>query len=310
VTLGHPAQHEGKTAMPAAAVVIGTDYEGMALVPEGTFLMGSEDRFSNPGDGEGPVRRVRLASFRIGVHAVTNGQFGRFVDESGYVTDAERLGSSLVFAGLLADDREPERSVGRAPWWRHVEGADWRHPEGPASDLGGREDHPVVHVTWNDAWAYATARGLRLPTEAEWECAARGGLVGEPFPWGDELEPAGTHRMNVWQGAFPRENTREDGYLGTAPVDAYAPNGFGLYNMTGNTWEWCIDWFTRSVNPRARQLNPRGPLAGTHKAVRGGSYLSHAPQCRSYRVSARSGLTPDTSRGDVGFRCAVSLRRR
>jgi formylglycine-generating enzyme len=286
------------------------DRNDMALIPEGTFLMGSEDRYSNPGDGEAPVRRVRLASFRIGVYAVTNAQFGRFVDEFGYVTEAERLGSSLVFAGLLAHDDEPHSGVGRAPWWRQVAGADWRHPEGPGSDLDGRDDHPVVHVTWNDAWAYATALGLRLPTEAEWEYAARGALVGKPFPWGDELEPGGTHRMNVWQGTFPRENTLADGYYGTAPVDAYEPNGYGLYNVTGNTWEWCTDWFTREINPRARRLNPRGPLAGTHKALRGGSYLSQASHCRSYRVSARSALTPDTSRGDVGFRCAASVRRR
>jgi len=278
----------------------------MAKLPDGEFLMGSEDRLAYPDDGESPVRRVRVHSFRIDALAVTNAQFSRFVDDSGYVTEAERLGWSLVFAGLLGDGIQPERDVGRAPWWRQVVGADWRHPEGTDSGIEDRSEHPVVHVTWNDAHAYATANGMRLPTEAEWEYAARGGLEGEPYPWGSELEPDGSHRMNVWQGRFPRENTVADGYYGTCPVDAFPPNEYGLYNMTGNTWEWCADWFSCAYQGRDRHTNPRGPQAGTHKAVRGGSYLSHASYCRRYRVSARSGLTPDASSGDVGFRCAAS----
>jgi formylglycine-generating enzyme len=282
------------------------DWDGMALLPDGEFLMGSEDRLAYPDDGEGPVRRVRVSSFRMDVFAVTNTEFGRFVDDAGYVTEAERLGWSLVFAGLLPDGFQPDRGVGRAPWWRQVEGADWRHPEGPASTIEDRGEHPVVHVTWNDAHAYATSNGKRLPTEAEWEYAARGGLEGRPFPWGSELEPDGEHRMNVWQGSFPRRNTRADGFYGTAPVDAFPPNGYGLHNMTGNTWEWCVDWLSRAFHTRDRRTNPRGPLGGTHKVVRGGSYLSHASYCRRYRVSARSALTPDTSGGDVGFRCASS----
>src|SRR5262245_26626011 len=282
------------------------DWDRMALLPDGEFLMGSEDRLAYPDDGESPVRQVRVSSFRIGAFAVTNAEFSRFIDDSGYVTEAERLGWSLVFAGLLPNSLQREPGVGRAPWWRQVEGADWRHPEGPDSGVDAREDHPVVHVTWNDAHAYATANGKRLPTEAEWEYAARGGLDGEPFPWGSELEPGGMHRMNVWQGRFPRVNTVADGYYGTCPVDAFPPNAYGLYNMTGNTWEWCTDWFSRSYHARDRHTNPRGPQAGTHKAARGGSYLSHASYCRRYRVSARCGLTPDSSSGDVGFRCAAS----
>jgi formylglycine-generating enzyme len=278
----------------------------MALLPDGEFLMGSEDRLAYPDDGETPVRRVRVSSFRIDVFAVTNGDFARFVDDSGYITEAERLGWSLVFAGFLPDSGQDERGNGRAPWWRQVEGADWRHPEGPGSSIDDRKDHPVVHVTWNDAHAYSTAHGKRLPTEAEWEYAARGGLEGEPFPWGSDLTPGGVHRMNVWQGRFPRVNTVADGYYGTCPVDAFPPNAYGLYNLTGNTWEWCTDWFSRNYHLRDRHANPRGPQAGTHKAIRGGSYLSHASYCRRYRVSARSGLTPDTSSGDVGFRCAGS----
>ena len=280
------------------------DWDRMAKLPDGDFLMGSEDRLAYPNDGESPVRRVRVSSFRIDAFAVTNAAFSRFVEDSGYVTEAERLGWSLVFAGLVPDSLQPGRGVGRAPWWRQVVGADWRHPEGPGSHLETRDNHPVVHVTWNDAHAYATASGKRLPTEAEWEYAARGGLESEPFPWGSELEPGGVHRMNVWQGRFPRVNTVEDGYYGTCPVDSFPPNAYGLHNMTGNTWEWCADWFSRGYHMRDRHTNPRGPHAGTHKALRGGSYLSHASYCRRYRVSARSGLTPDSASGDVGFRCA------
>jgi formylglycine-generating enzyme len=282
------------------------DWDNMAQLPAGVFLMGSEERFAYPDDGEGPVRRVRLSAFRMDPFAVTNADFRRFVDDSGYVTEAERIGWSLVFAGLLPDGFQPSRGVGRAPWWRQVEGADWRHPEGPGSSNDERVNHPVVHVTWNDAYAYATACGRRLPTEAEWEYAARGGLEEQPYPWGNELEPDGEHRMNVWQGSFPRRNTLGDGYYGTCPVDAFPPNAYGLFNMTGNTWEWCADWFSRAFHTRDRRTNPRGPQAGTHKAVRGGSYLSHASYCRRYRVSARSALVPDTSSGDVGFRCVAS----
>ena len=291
---------------PHVAAGEARDWDGMVLLPDGDFLMGSEDRLAYPDGGEGPVRRVRVNAFRMDVYAVTNAEFSRFVDDSGYVTEAERLGWSLVFAGLLRAGLQPERGVGRAPWWRQIEGADWRHPEGPASDIADRADHPVVHVTWNDAYAYARFNDKRLPSEAEWEYAARGGLESQPYPWGSELEPGGEQRMNVWQGSFPRENTVADGFFGTAPVHTYRPNGFGLYNLTGNTWEWCADWFSRAFHISDRRTNPRGPQAGTHKLVRGGSYLSHASYCRRYRVSARSSLTPDTSSGDVGFRCAAS----
>jgi sulfatase modifying factor 1 len=281
------------------------DHDSMVLVPEGEFLMGSEDRQSYPADGEGPVRRVRVSAFWIDAYAVTNEEFARFVDETGYVTESERLGWSFVFAGLLPDDTQSEHGVGRAPWWRQIEGASWRHPEGPESGLEGRGRHPVVHVTWNDADTYASALGKRLPTEAEWEYAARGGVEGQPYPWGAELEPDGEHYMNVWQGSFPRQNTCADGYLATCPVDAFHANGFGLYNMTGNTWEWCTDWFSPGFHVQDRRTNPRGPLAGTHKSVRGGSYLSHASHSRRYRVSSRNARPPDWSSGNLGFRCAA-----
>jgi formylglycine-generating enzyme len=278
----------------------------MVALDGGEFLMGSEDRFAYPDDGEGPLRRVRLDSFAIDTCAVTNTDFERFVAVTHHRTEAEQFGWSFVFAGLLPDDFPPTRGVQDAPWWRQVEGADWRHPEGPHSCLDGRLDHPVVHVTWNDARAYAHWAGRRLPTEAEWEFAARGGLEGCVFPWGDELEPSGEHRMNVWQGSFPAENTLADGFYGTCPVTAFEPNGYGLHNATGNVWEWCADWFSPDFHTREGRTNPAGPRRGTHRTARGGSYLCHASYCRRYRVAARNALTPDSSAGNVGFRCARS----
>ncbi len=278
----------------------------MVMVSAGSFLMGSEDRFAYPDDGEGPVRELETSAYRIDARAVPNADFAAFVEDSGYETEAERFGWSFVFAGLLPDDFPPTQAVAAAPWWRKVEGADWRHPEGPHSGIDERLDHPVVHVSWNDAAAYCAWAGKRLPTEAEWERAARGGLEGLAFPWGDELEPGGEQRMNVWQGDFPARNTLADGYLGTAPVDAFEPNGLGLFNTTGNVWEWVGDWFHASFRARdTRRRDPRGPSHGTSKVQKGGSYLCHHSYCRRYRVAARQSSTPDSSTGNVGFRCAA-----
>jgi formylglycine-generating enzyme required for sulfatase activity len=274
------------------------------LLGGGDFLMGNSGPWAYPGDGEGPVRRVRLDAFRIDHCAVSNAGFARFVDDTGHVSEAERFGWSFVFAGLLPDDFPPTRAVARAPWWRQVEAADWRRPEGPGSDLEGRMDHPVVHVSWNDAQAYCYWAGRRLPTEAEWEYAARGGLEGRVFPWGDELEPDGQHLMNVWQGEFPSENTLADGFYGTCPVDAFPPNGHGLLNATGNVWEWCSDWYSPDFHTRERRTNPTGPPRGTHRCMRGGSYLCHHSYCRRYRVAARSSMEPESTTGNTGFRCA------
>lgn len=271
----------------------------------GSFLMGSDEpRY--PTDGEGPVREVTVSPFALSSHAVTNDDFARFVRASGHVTTAEHLGSSFVFAGLLPPGFPPTRAVAEAPWWRLVEGASWDRPEGPGSDIAARGDHPVVHVSWDDAQAYAAWSGSRLPTEAEWEIAARGGLSQQRYPWGDEREPGGRHRMNVFQGTFPGLDTGEDGHTGTAPVDAYEPNGFGLFNMCGNVWEWCADWFDASYPATGARLDPTGPATGTRRSMRGGSYLCHESYCWRYRVAARSSNTPDSSTGNLGFRVATN----
>ena len=276
----------------------------MVSLAGGAFLLGSEDGFAYPADGEGPVREVELSPFWIDAHAVSNREFGAFVQDTGYVTEAERFGWSFVFGGFLPDDFPPTRAVASAPWWRQVEEADWRHPDGPQSDLTGRENHPVVHVSWVDAQSYCNWAGKKLPTEAEWEFAARGGLESQAFPWGNELEPEGGHMMNVWQGSFPDANSLGDGYFGTCPVDAFDPNAYGLLNTTGNVWEWTGDWFHASFRPRDKRTDPAGPPNGTNKVQKGGSYLCHHSYCRRYRVAARQGNTPDSSTGNLGFRCA------
>jgi len=277
---------------------------GMVSLSGGMFVMGSDDRLAYPDDGEAS-REVEISPFLIDPCAVSNAEFAEFVAATGYVTDAARFGWSFVFGGLLPESFPPTRGVAAAPWWRQVYEADWRHPEGPSSDLSERDDHPVVHVSWGDALSYSAWAGKRLPTEAEWEFAARGGLPRAAFPWGDELEPGGEHRMNIWQGRFPSENTLEDGYYGTCPVDAFPPNGYGLYNLTGNVWEWTADWFHPAFRADDRGTDPAGPPTGTHRVQKGGSHLCHASYCRRYRVAARQGNEPDSTTGNLGFRCAA-----
>ena len=278
----------------------------MVTLSGGVFVLGSEDQFAYPEDGEAP-RQVELSPFRIDSCAVANQAFSAFVAATGYRTEAERFGWSFVFGGLLPDDFAPTRAVSAAPWWRQVYGADWRHPEGPHSDSSDRPDHPVVHISFEDALRYCQWAGKRLPTEAEWEYAARGGLSRAAFPWGDQLEPEGEHRMNVWQGQFPNRNSQEDGFYGTCPVNAFEPNGHGLHNVTGNVWEWTSDWFHASFRAEDRRLDPAGPPAGTHRVQKGGSYLCHASYCRRYRVSARQGSEPNSSAGNLGFRAAADV---
>jgi sulfatase modifying factor 1 len=277
---------------------------GMVYLAEATFLMGSPDARSIPGDGEAPLHTVQLSAFEIDRYAVSISDFFAFVEATGHITEAERWGWSFVFGGLLPDEFPETRGVLQAPWWRQVHGASWRHPEGPQSDIADRIDHPVTHVSWDDARAYAQWAGKRLPTEAEWEYAARGGLEQRTFPWGEEIQPGGEHRMNVWQGSFPDANTGADGWLGTAPVSAYPPNGHGLFNTCGNVWEWCGDWHSPTYYTHSPTQDPIGPSTGERRVLRGGSYLCHASYCRRYRVAARSSSTPDSSTGNQGFRCA------
>jgi formylglycine-generating enzyme required for sulfatase activity len=280
----------------------------MVLLEGGEFLMGSEDPEGFPADGEGPVRPVQLGPFWIDRCAVSNRRYAAFAEATGHITDAEQFGWSFVFGGLLPDDFEETRGAVQAPWWRQVFGACWRHPEGPGSAIEDRLDHPVVHVSWRDARAFSGWAGLRLPTEAEWEFAARGGLVQARLPWGDERESGGEHQMNVWQGAFPSDNTLEDGWLGTCPVGEFSPNGYGLQNVSGNVWEWCADWFHAAAeHPDGGSVDPKGPQRGEAKVIRGGSYLCHDSYCNRYRVAARSSNTPDSSTGNMGLRCARGI---
>jgi formylglycine-generating enzyme required for sulfatase activity len=280
----------------------------MVSLPGGTFLMGTDFAEGFPEDGEGPVRQVTLRPFAIDRYPVTNRVFRQFVKATGYRTDAERFGWSFVFWLHIPRDRFNqlvEDRVLAAPWWCKVRGAQWDNPEGPGSNLSLREDHPVVHVSWNDAVAFTHWSGQRLPTEAEWEYAARGGLEQKLYPWGDKLRPNGEHRCNIWQGEFPNRDTAEDGYSGTCPVDAFPPNGYGLYSMTGNTWEWCADWFSANFHVTADSSNPEGPSSGTGRVTKGGSFLCHKSYCNRYRVAARTSNVPDSSTSNTGFRCAL-----
>jgi sulfatase modifying factor 1 len=296
----------GRTVPPAPAGRRGST-EGMIRLDGGTFLMGTPDGEGFPADGEGPVREVTLKPFLIDPYAVTNERFAAFVKATSYTSEAEHYGWSFVFAGLLPATTRPAQAAPQAPWWRQIYGADWQHPEGPRSMIKDRQRHPVVHVSWNDAQAYCQWAGVRLPSEAEWEYAARGGFVQQRYAWGNELTPGGKHMCNIWQGTFPTHNTRADGYLGTAPVDAFEPNGYGLYNVAGNVWEWCADWFSPAFHRTASQIDPHGPTTGQSKVIRGGSYLCHSSYCNRYRVAARTSNTPDSATGHMGFRCASSI---
>jgi len=260
--------------------------EGMVRIPGGTFTMGTRDGFPY----EGPPHRVTLRPFWIDVTEVTNRQFMEFVAATGYVTEAERWGWAGIF--------NLKKGI-----WEKVDGASWRHPEGPDSSLTGKEDYPVVLVSWNDANAYAEWAGKRLPTEAEWEFAARGGLAGKRYAWGDELRPGGRYLANFWQGIFPQHDDGLDGVRGVGPVKRFPPNGYGLYDMAGNVWEWCWDWF--GEYPREPVENPRGPETGTDRVIRGGSYLCAEGVCEGYRVAARQFSAPTSGNSNLGFRCAM-----
>jgi len=259
-------------------------------------------------DGEGPQRRFTLRGFCLEAHAVTNARFAAFVAATGYVTEAEQFGWSTVFRGLLPADASYPLSQGPTPWWVKVDGARWNAPEGPESSIEERDDHPVVHVSWADAKAFAAWCGGRLPSEAEWEHAARGGLEDPRFPWGDEEPTDELIFCNIWQGRFPEANTQADNYLGTCPVGAFAPNGAGLYNMAGNVWEWTSDPFKiRSLTRKAKQRNSIASR-DREKVLKGGSFLCHSSYCYRYRIAARIPLTPDSAASNVGFRVAYDAQ--
>jgi sulfatase modifying factor 1 len=299
------------------------DDSGMAWIPAGEFRMG----YSAPGFNDTkPIHKVCLSGFWLDKTAVTNEQFAKFIEGTNYITVAERIPKRADFPdapteNLIAGSlvfKSPERNVpfnNHYQWWQYVSGANWRHPEGPGSDIKNRINHPVVHIAWQDAQAYAQWADKRLPTEAEFEYAARGGLKQKFYSWGDQLKPGNKWQANIWQGNFPFNNTEEDGFLSTAPVCSFPANGFGLYDMAGNVWQWCSDWYSAdyyktlenklSKNPRGpdNSFDPKEP-AVAKRVQRGGSFLCSDQYCARYMAGARGKGEPDSSTCHVGFRCA------
>ncbi len=307
----------------------GTPPSNMVRIPGGTFTMGSNVHYPE----EAPAHKVKVGAFWIDRHAVTNADFRRFVEATGYVTLAERPANADDYPGAKPELLVPSSVVfnktqgpvdlsDRYNWWTYVAGADWRHPRGPGSSLQGLWKHPVVHVAFEDAEAYSKWAGKELPTEAEWEFAARGGLDGAAYAWGDEFTPGGQHQTNTWQGDFPWQNLLDDGYEWTAPVGSFAPNGYGLFEMTGNIWEWTIDWYREHgqieracctmENPRGGQrdgsFDPRTPdVRIPRRVMKGGSYLCAPNYCQRYRPAARMAQPIDTATCHLGFRCIMRI---
>jgi formylglycine-generating enzyme required for sulfatase activity len=242
---------------------------------------------------ESPVHQATIRSFWIDRHEVTVGEFARFVAATGYTTEAEQFGWSGVFDAASGE-------------WQRRDGADWRHPEGAGSAVASANE-PVTQVSFADASAYAKWAGKRLPTEAEWEYAARGGMAGKRYSWGDELRPGGKPAANWWQGEFPARNTAEDGFPGRATVGSFAPNNYGLYDMGGNVWEWCADWYEAGYYATSPAANPQGPTAGAERVIRGGSWMCSENYCTNYRAAARGHTAPDSGLNNLGFRCVRDL---
>jgi sulfatase modifying factor 1 len=298
--------------------------QGMVWIPAGRFAMGS----SHPSFGDArPIHTVAVGGFWMDATPVTNREFARFVAATKYVTTAERKPRPEDLPGVPVDKlvagalvfsppRGPVPLDDVSAWWRYVPGACWRRPEGPGSSVKGREDHPVVQVSWFDAAAYAKWAGKRLPTEAEWEYAARGRLAQAPYVWGKQFRPGGKFMANTWQGSFPDSNSREDGWRRTSPVRAFPPNGRGLYDMAGNVWEWCQDWYRPDYYARSPKRSPPGPAdsfdpdePGQAKRVqRGGSFLCTDQYCSRYMPGGRGKCSPDTGASHTGFRCVRSTR--
>lgn len=319
--------HAGMAATEAAAegaLAAGSSYDAslsadVVLIPGGIAYIGN-DQPVLVSDGEGPRRAVQLTSFYLDRYAVSNEAFAAFIAATAYETENERFGWSFVFHSAVPAHIKStiQQAVLGAEWWLPVNGSTWRSPEGPGSDVfaSNRGDHPVVQVSWNDAVAFCTWRGGRLPTEAEWEVAASGPHRRSKrklslFPWGTGIEPRNQHRMNIFHGDFPTSNSADDGYVYTAPVHAYSPqNDYGLYNMLGNVWEWVQDWWTihhdQEDGEEALLVDPQGPAEGRDKVKKGGSFLCHRSYCYRYRLGSRFQSTPDSAASNIGFRCARS----
>jgi sulfatase modifying factor 1 len=311
-----------------------TNHKGMLLIPAGEFLMGVDH------DGradEYPRHKVKLSAFFMDITEVTNASFGKFVKATGYVTTAElKPDWNEIKKQLPAGTPKPPDSVLEAAslifhppakitgldnvsqWWKWQKGADWKHPQGPNSSIKNKENYPVVHISWDDAMAYCKWSGKRLPTEAEWEYASRGGLSNSSYPWGEKDIEKGAAKGNTWQGKFPVSNTEWDGFGGLAPTQQYKANGYGLYDMAGNVWEWCSDWYRPDYYGSANgqtMINPAGPADSfdpmepetAKKVVRGGSFMCHSSYCKGYRVSSRMKSAVDTGLENTGFRCVVSV---
>jgi sulfatase modifying factor 1 len=294
------ATHARPAVQPAAT----RGKPALVALPGGPFRMGSDGAEGYAQDGEGPSRDVRLSPFSIAPTTVTNAQFAAFVRATGYVTEAEGVGRSFVFWLQVDETRRSalRRVPGGLPWWLDVPDACWQRPQGPGSTIDERGDHPVVHVSWHDAMAYCGWAGMRLPTEAEWEYAARGGLSGARYPWGDDFGDEGEGLCNTWRGEFPSHPRTPPR---TQPVTSHAPNGHGLYNMAGNVWEWCADWFSPCYHAETPSDNPRGERVSGQRSMRGGSFLCHASYCNRYRVAGRHANTPSSSASHCGFRVAL-----
>jgi len=297
-----PPPENAKRLRTEAATGAAEVPEGMVLIPGGTFLMGSRTGLSR----EAPVHEVVVNAFYLDTHEVTNDEFAEFVEATDFVSEAEEWGWSLGFV----PDAETVEHIPGAEWWVKVDKADWRHPLGPGSSIEGQGDYPVVQVSWNDAVAYSKWARKRLPTEAEWEFAARGGRSDAIYPWGNELELDGRMMANTWNGIFPISDSGADGYASLSPVGSYPSNGYGLYDVAGNVWEWCEDWFQGDYYRQSPRENPRGPSRGLEKVIRGGSWLCAPNYCHGYRVSHRNHSGIDTGLNHVGFRCAQAIAPR